>query len=63
VLANSLPENERRLRAGLVAAQMLGLAMTRYVWRVGALADLSPEEVSELISPVIQRYLTGPLPQ
>ncbi len=63
VLANSLPENERRLRAGLVASQMLGLAMTRYVWRVGALADLSPEEVSELISPVIQRYLTGPLSQ
>jgi len=26
--------------------------MTRYVWRVGALADLSPEQVSELISPV-----------
>jgi AcrR family transcriptional regulator len=63
VLANSLPENERRLRAGLVASQMLGLAMTRYVWRVGALADLSPEQVSDLISPVIQRYLTGPLPE
>ena len=63
VLANSLPENERRLRAGLVASQMLGLAMTRYVWRVGALADLSPEQVGDLISPVIQRYLTGPLPE
>jgi hypothetical protein len=37
--------------------------MTRYVWRVGALADLSPEQVSELISPVTQRYLTGPLPE
>jgi hypothetical protein len=33
------------------------------VWRVGALADLSPEQVGDLISPVIQRYLTGPLPE
>ena len=61
VLANNLPEEERRLRAGLVSSQMLGLAMSRYVWRVGALADLSSEEVSEVMSPVIQRYLTGPL--
>jgi AcrR family transcriptional regulator len=63
VIASGLPEDERRLRAGLVAAQFLGLAMTRYVWRVGALADLSPEEVSKVMSPLIQRYLTEPLPE
>jgi AcrR family transcriptional regulator len=61
VVAEELPEDERVLRAGLVASQMLGLAMTRYVWRVGALADLPPRTVSNLISPVIQRYLTAPL--
>src|SRR6202021_1989874 len=44
VLANSLPENERCLRAGLVASQMLGLAMTRYVWRGGARRGLSPAQ-------------------
>jgi hypothetical protein len=49
VIASGLPEDERRLRAGLVASQLLGLAMTRYVWRVGALADLSPEAVSKVI--------------
>jgi AcrR family transcriptional regulator len=63
VIASGLPEDERRLRAGLVAAQFLGLAMTRYVWRVGALADLSPEAVSKVVSPIIQRYLTEPLPE
>jgi AcrR family transcriptional regulator len=63
VIASGLPEDERRLRAGLVAAQFLGLAMTRYVWRVGALADLSPEAVSKVISPLIQRYLSEPLPE
>jgi hypothetical protein len=61
VVASALPEEERHLRASLVASQMLGLAMIRYVWRVGALAELSPGTVSKLISPVIQRYLTGPL--
>jgi AcrR family transcriptional regulator len=63
VIASGLPEDERRLRAGLVAAQFLGLAMTRYVWRVGALADLSPEAVSKVMSPIVQRYLTEPLPE
>jgi AcrR family transcriptional regulator len=63
VVASGLPQEERQIRAGLVASQMLGLAMTRYVWRVGALADLSPEAVSTLVSPVIQHYLTGPLPE
>jgi hypothetical protein len=28
-----------------VAAQMIGVAMARYVWRVGALAELEPEQV------------------
>ena len=46
---------------GLIASQMLGLAMIR---PGGALADLSPRAVSNLISRVIQRYLGlgGPLP-
>jgi AcrR family transcriptional regulator len=61
LVASGLPEQERHLRAGLVASQMLGLAMSRYVWRVGALVDLSPDTVSDLVSPVIQHYLTGPL--
>jgi AcrR family transcriptional regulator len=61
VVMIGLPEDERRIRAGLVASQLLGLAMTRYVWRVGALAEMSPEEISKLMSPVIQRLLTEPL--
>jgi AcrR family transcriptional regulator len=63
VVASGLPQDERHLRAGLIASQMLGLAMVRYVWRVGALADLPLETVDKLVSPVIQGYLTGPLPQ
>lgn len=40
---------------------MVGLAMTRYVWKVGAVALLSDEEVVRLIGPTVQRYLSGRL--
>jgi hypothetical protein len=61
VLASGLPEKERHFRAGLIASQFLGMAMLRYVWRVGPLVNLSDEEVSKLIAPVVQRFLTGPI--
>lgn len=57
-----LPSEERDLRASLVSAQLIGLAMSRYVWKVGALAELPSERVIALVAPTIQRYLTGSLP-
>jgi hypothetical protein len=59
VLASGLPEKERHLRARLIASRMHGVAMIRYVGRVGALATLSPGDVSTLMTSIIQRYLTG----
>jgi AcrR family transcriptional regulator len=61
VVASHLPEDERQVRAGLVASQILGLAMTRYVWKIGALKDLPSDVVVRLIAPTIQHYLTGSL--
>jgi AcrR family transcriptional regulator len=57
----SLDDDERVLRAGLVASQMIGLAMARYVWQVGALASLPSEDVVRYVAPTIQRYLSGRL--
>jgi AcrR family transcriptional regulator len=57
----SAPERERRLRTGLVATNVIGLALTRYVWKVGPLSELSSDEVVDLLGPTIQRYLTGRL--
>ncbi|MYW44979.1 hypothetical protein GT346_17040 [Streptomyces sp. SID161] len=45
----------------LVASQMVGLAMTRYVWRFRPMAELPSDRVVELIAPTIQRYLFDPL--
>jgi Tetracyclin repressor-like, C-terminal domain len=33
-VADHLDDDERNLRAGLVASQLIGVAMARYVWRV-----------------------------
>ncbi|HTX82576.1 MAG TPA: TetR family transcriptional regulator [Streptosporangiaceae bacterium] len=46
-------------RSSLVASQMLGLALGRYVLRFGPVAEASPEELAVAIGPTIDRYLTG----
>jgi AcrR family transcriptional regulator len=46
-------------RASLVGSQMLGLALTRYMLRVGPIAAASPEELAAAIGPTIDQYLTG----
>lgn len=53
---------EVALRGNLVASQMVGLMMARYIVRLEPLTSLSPDEVVALLSPTIQRYLTGELP-
>jgi AcrR family transcriptional regulator len=46
-------------RAGMIASQMLGLALTRYVLRIPAVVGLSREAVEGWIGPTLQRYLVG----
>ncbi|WP_125611082.1 TetR family transcriptional regulator [Specibacter cremeus] len=53
---------ELRLRGTLVASQIMGLVMTRYLFRVEPLAHASTDQLAALAGPTIQRYLTGPLP-
>jgi AcrR family transcriptional regulator len=50
------------LRMPVVASQIVGLIMLRYVIGVKPLASLSPDEVVAIYAPTIQRYLTGDLP-
>ncbi|UGT67868.1 TetR family transcriptional regulator [Nocardia gipuzkoensis] len=57
----SLPDDEAGLRADLVATQIVGLAMTRYVWAIDSIADMLTEQVVRLIGPTVQHYLTGTL--
>lgn len=45
-------------RAALVASQMLGLALGRYILALPQLADAPVETLAPLIAPTIQRYLS-----
>lgn len=49
------------LRAALVASQILGLALCRYVLRVPPLAQQSAQELSGLVGPTLERYIFGAL--
>jgi AcrR family transcriptional regulator len=48
-------------RASLIASQVLGLAFSRYVLRLGPIARASGDELVAAIGPNIDRYLTGDL--
>ena len=49
-------------RAGLVASQVLGTALTRYVLRLPPMAAMGRDELVAWIGPTLQRYLTEPSP-
>ncbi len=49
------------LRMPLVASQVIGLILARYVIRVEPIASLDPERLVAIYAPTIQRYLTGEL--
>jgi AcrR family transcriptional regulator len=59
--ARSLAVDQPELRANLIASQVVGLIMARYVIRVEPLASLDPQTLVEAIAPNLQRYLTRPL--
>ena len=44
-------------RAGLVATQMLGLALCRYVLRLPPVVEMSRDEIVSWLGPTVQRYL------
>ena len=52
---------EAPMRGALVATQMIGLVMIRYVLKLEPLASADPETVVTMVAPNIRRYLLGPL--
>jgi AcrR family transcriptional regulator len=62
VLELGMHGEEATMRAALVASQIAGLAVTRYVLKVEPVASAPPEHLVAAIGPTVQRYLTEPLP-
>ncbi|OBF79855.1 TetR family transcriptional regulator [Mycobacterium sp. 852002-51163_SCH5372311] len=46
-------------RAGLIATQILGLALCRFVLRLPPVVEMSRDDVVQWLGPTIQRYLVG----
>jgi AcrR family transcriptional regulator len=57
--AAQLPVEQPEVAVNLVATQLLGLVMARYIIRAEPLASLPPAEVAVLIAPILQRHLGG----
>ena len=53
------PDGDAGFRAALVASQVLGLALTRYVLQLDALTAAAPDDLAAAIGPTLDRYLTG----
>jgi AcrR family transcriptional regulator len=59
VIARVNPVEPQR-RAGLIATQVLGLALCRYVLRLPPVVGLSHDEIVGWLGPTVQRYLEAP---
>ncbi|MFB7251148.1 TetR family transcriptional regulator [Microbacterium sp. NPDC056234] len=56
-IARALDVPDAELRASLVASQIAGLLLTRYVLKLSALSAASVDDLVERIGPTVQRYL------
>lgn len=55
-VAASVPGPDAELRAEAAAAQLIGVAIARYVLKIEPIASASTEELVATIAPAIQRY-------
>jgi AcrR family transcriptional regulator len=56
----ALGDEQAGERGTLIVAQLLGLALCRYILRLEPLASLSADDVVAATAPSVQRYLTRP---
>jgi AcrR family transcriptional regulator len=59
-LAQSLEGSDVALRISTAAAQMVGIALLRYVIRIPPLVAATDEEIVALVAPTLQAYLAPP---
>ncbi|MDT5077282.1 MAG: hypothetical protein QOJ80_1919 [Mycobacterium sp.] len=58
-ISKFVPEDAPR-RAGLIATQILGMALCRFVLRLPPVVAMSREDLVEWLGPTLQRYATAP---
>jgi hypothetical protein len=58
VKLTGLPRADAAARAGLIASQLLGLALCRYVLQFPPVVKLTRAEIVQHVGATVQRYLT-----
>ena len=61
MLARVVPPDELFQRAALVATQIMGLAVTRYILKVPPVVAMDRAQLVNLLGPTMQRYVVGKL--
>jgi AcrR family transcriptional regulator len=59
-LAKAIEVDEPQLRASLAGAQLIGMAMLRYVVKVEPIASADADQIVAWLGPTLQRYFTDP---
>ena len=60
LVATLVPAGESGVRAGLIATQILGMALCRFVLRLPPIVAMTQDEIVDWLGPTIQRYLGLP---
>jgi AcrR family transcriptional regulator len=60
-LAARVPRGTAEFRAALVASQLVGLALVRYVVRLRSIAGADRSDLTAMVGPTLERYLSGPI--
>ncbi len=60
LVATLAPAEDAGVRAGLIATQILGMALCRFVLRLPPVVEMTRDEIVEWLGPTIQRYLGLP---
>lgn len=55
-------DHDRLVRSGLISSQIIGLAMTRYVWKIEPVASMSEDAIVAAVAPNLQRYIEAEIP-
>jgi len=58
-IAKFVPPQDAPRRAGLIATQVLGMALCRFILRLPPVVAMSREDLIESLGPTLQRYATG----
>jgi AcrR family transcriptional regulator len=56
---SQLDDHGRAVRSGLIASQIMGLAMTRYIWKIEPVASMTDDEIVAAVAPNLQHYIEG----